>query len=119
MNKRFHPRERSYFCVHFASLHAFSVLFTPLCIKKIDKENTTLLKLRKQLAADKAKCISGNGDSDDKVFCLVVAIYKKHFALIRRSKYSGTYIQGTSSGPRQVSPEWRLGWGLIIINQKK
>ena len=78
-----------------------------------------LLKLRKQLAADKAKCISGNGDSDVKVFCLVVAIYKKHFALIRRSKYSGTYIQGTpSSGPRQMSPEWSLGWGLIMINQK-
>ena len=33
-----------------------------------------LLKLRKQLAADKAGRISGNGDSDDKVFCLVVAI---------------------------------------------
>ena len=91
MKRRFHPREGSYVCVHFPSLHAFSVLFTPLQIKKIDKENTTLLKLRK-LAADKAKCISGNGDSDDKVFCLVVAIYKKHFALIRRSKYSGTYI---------------------------
>ena len=77
-----------------------------------------MLKLRKHLAADKAKCISGNGDSDDKVFCLVVAICKKHFALIRRSKYSGTYIQGTPSGPRQMSPEWSLGWGLIIINQK-
>ena len=26
-------------------------------------------------------------------------------------------IQGTLSGPKQVSPEWRLGWGLFIINQ--
>ena len=25
---------------------------------------------------------------------------------------------GTPSGPRQVSPEWRLGWGLLIINQQ-
>ena len=62
-----------------------------------------LLKLRKQLAADKARRISGNGDSDDKVFCLVVAIYKKHFALLRRSKYSGTYIQGTVGTKARVS----------------
>ena len=32
--------------------------------------------------------------------------------------YSGTSIQGTPLGPRQVSPEWRLDWGLLIINQK-
>ena len=31
---------------------------------------------------------------------------------------SGTTIQGTPLGPRQVSHEWRLGWGLLIINQQ-
>ena len=31
---------------------------------------------------------------------------------------SGTTIQGTPLGPMQVSPEWRLGWGLLIINQQ-
>ena len=30
--------------------------------------------------------------------------------------YSGTSIQGTPSGSRKVSPEWRLGWGLLLIN---
>ena len=30
MKKRFHSREGWYVYVHFASLHAFSVLFTPL-----------------------------------------------------------------------------------------
>ena len=29
---------------------------------------------------------------------------------------SGTSIQGTPSGSRKVSPEWRLGWGLLLIN---
>ena len=32
--------------------------------------------------------------------------------------YCGTFIQGTPSGPRQVSPERRLGWSLLIINQQ-
>ena len=32
--------------------------------------------------------------------------------------YSGTFIQGTPSGPWQVSPERRLGWSLLIINQQ-
>ena len=32
--------------------------------------------------------------------------------------YSGTAIQGTPSGPRKVSPEKRLGWGLLIINKQ-
>ena len=31
--------------------------------------------------------------------------------------YSGTSLQGTPSGLRHVSPEWRLGWGLITICQ--
>ena len=30
--------------------------------------------------------------------------------------YSGTSIQGTPSGSRKVSPEWSLGWGLLLIN---
>ena len=32
--------------------------------------------------------------------------------------YSGTSIQGTPSGPRQVSHEWRLGCSLLISNQQ-
>ena len=35
-----------------------------------------------------------------------------------RPSYSGTSIQGTPSGPRQVSHEWRLGCSLLIINQQ-
>ena len=32
--------------------------------------------------------------------------------------YSGTFVQGTPSGSMQaVTPEWRLGWGFLIINQ--
>ena len=33
-------------------------------------------------------------------------------------EYSGTSIQGTPSGPRKVFAEWKLGWALLIINQK-
>ena len=34
-------------------------------------------------------------------------------------EYIGTSIQETPSGPRKVSPEWRLGWDLLIINQQR
>ena len=33
------------------------------------------------------------------------------------SLYSKTSIQGTPSESREVSREWRMGWGLLIINQ--
>ena len=36
----------------------------------------------------------------------------------KMKQYSGTSIQGTPSGPRQVSLERRLGWGFLIINQQ-
>ena len=32
--------------------------------------------------------------------------------------YSETSIQGTPSGPAQVSLEKRMAWGLLIINQQ-
>ena len=34
-------------------------------------------------------------------------------------KHSGTFIQGTPSGPTKMFPKWSLGWGLLIINQQK
>ena len=34
-------------------------------------------------------------------------------------EYIGTSIQESPSGPRKVSPEWRLGWDLLIINQQR
>ena len=37
----------------------------------------------------------------------------------RVDKYRGTSIQGTHSGPTQVSSEWRLGWGLLIIKRQQ
>ena len=33
-------------------------------------------------------------------------------------RISGTSIQGSPLGPIVVSPERRLGWGLLIINQQ-
>ena len=40
------------------------------------------------------------------------------FTLGYKVRCSGASIQGTPSGPRQVSPEWRLGWGLLVISQQ-
>ena len=35
-----------------------------------------------------------------------------------QSSYYTSFIKGTPSRPRQVSPEWRLSWSLQIINQQ-
>ena len=34
-------------------------------------------------------------------------------------EYIGTSIRESPLGPRKVSPEWRLGWDLLIINQQR
>ena len=45
------------------------------------------------------------------VQCLISSMFPRLLKKRAEPKdYSETFIQGTPSGPRQVSPEWRLGW---------